>query len=123
MALTKREREFIEEMSRRQDQLELIIASRMGGLPGRGLQMIDQELGERGFLLNRSNTENNMLAGEIGKKLGVGARKVIIKKKRKVSAYQREFGRQLKKLKKKHPRTNISQLMRKSHVLTRKLRK
>lgn len=43
--------------------------------------------------------------------------------KRKVSAYQREFGRQLKKLKKKHPRSKISGLMKKAHVATRKARK
>lgn len=42
------------------------------------------------------------------------------KKKRKVSNYQKEFGKQLKKLKKKHPRTKISNLMGKAHRLTRK---
>jgi hypothetical protein len=45
------------------------------------------------------------------------------KRKRKVSAYQREFGKQLKKLKKKHPRTKISQLMKRAHIATRKVRK
>ena len=42
------------------------------------------------------------------------------KKKRKVSNYQKEFGKQLKKLKKKHPRTKISKLMGKAHRATRK---
>jgi len=45
------------------------------------------------------------------------------KKKRKVSAYQKEFGRQLKKLKKKHPKTPVSRLMKRAHIATRKARK
>ncbi|GAI75916.1 unnamed protein product [marine sediment metagenome] len=53
------------------------------------------------------------------------ARKLIQlpKKKRKVSAYQKEFGRQLKALKKKHPKTPVSRLMKRAHVATRKARK
>jgi len=42
------------------------------------------------------------------------------KKKRKVSKYQKEFGRQLKKLKAKHPRTKIQNLMKRAHSATRK---
>jgi hypothetical protein len=42
------------------------------------------------------------------------------KKKRKVSTYQKEFGRQLKKLKAKHPRTQIKNLMKRAHSATRK---
>jgi len=45
------------------------------------------------------------------------------KKRKKVSKYSREFGIQLKKLKKKHPRTKMSQLMAKAHVRTRKAMK
>lgn len=45
------------------------------------------------------------------------------KPKRKVSAYQREFGRQLKKLKKKHPRTPVTRLMKRAHAATRKARR
>jgi len=43
-----------------------------------------------------------------------------MKKKRKVSKYQKEFGRQLKKLKAKHPRTKIQNLMKRAHLATRK---
>jgi len=42
------------------------------------------------------------------------------KKKRKVSKYQREFGRQLKLLKAKHPRTPVTKLMKKAHTATKK---
>ena len=42
-----------------------------------------------------------------------------IKKKRKVSAYQKRFGIELKKLKKLHPRTKIQNLMKKAHRRTR----
>jgi hypothetical protein len=47
----------------------------------------------------------------------------IHKKKRKVSSYSKEFGIQLKKLKKKHPRTPITKLMKRAHAATRKARK
>jgi len=42
------------------------------------------------------------------------------KKKRKVSRYQKAFGKHLKALKRKHPRTSISVLMKKAHVATRR---
>jgi len=42
------------------------------------------------------------------------------KKKRKVSKYGREFGRQLKALKRKHPRSKITSLMSRAHRATRK---
>tara|TARA_Y100001938_G_C7763101_1_gene269507 strand:- start:117 stop:383 length:267 start_codon:yes stop_codon:yes gene_type:complete len=42
------------------------------------------------------------------------------KKKRKVSRYQREFGRQMKKLKAAHPRTKVTALMARGHSATRK---
>ena len=44
---------------------------------------------------------------------------VVVKKKRKVSKYGKEFGQQLTALKKKHPRTNVNQLMEKAHSKTR----
>jgi len=45
------------------------------------------------------------------------------KKRRKVSRYSREFGRQLKALKRKHPRSKMSSLMSQAHVRTRKAMK
>ena len=52
------------------------------------------------------------------------AEEVVVKKaKRKVTKYQRELGRQLKKLKKKHPRTPVSKLMKRAHRATKKVMK
>jgi len=78
--------------------------------------------------------------GEIAKRLAPSGRDVIRrsgqfarhmimpdlpsrKKKRKVSSYSKEFGIQLKKLKKKHPRTPVTKLMKRAHAATRKARK
>lgn len=44
----------------------------------------------------------------------------VARKKKKVSKYSREFGRQLKKLKAKHPRTKVSSLMKRAHRATKK---
>lgn len=41
-------------------------------------------------------------------------------KKRRRSKYSRELGRQLKMLKKKHPRTAVTALMKRAHRATRK---
>lgn len=41
-------------------------------------------------------------------------------KKRKKSKYQRELGKQLKMLKKKHPRTKVTALMKRAHRATKK---
>ena len=42
------------------------------------------------------------------------------RKKRKPSKYQKELGKQLKMLKKKHPRTKIINLMKRAHRATKK---
>ena len=42
------------------------------------------------------------------------------KKKRKVSKYQKEFGKQLKMVKAKHPRTPVTRLMKRAHSATKK---
>lgn len=45
------------------------------------------------------------------------------KKKRKVSAYQREYKKQFKALKKKHPKTQFKTLVKRAHAATRAKRK
>ena len=44
-------------------------------------------------------------------------------KKRKKSKYGKELGRQIKLLKKKHPRTPVTKLMKRAHRATRKAMK
>ena len=41
-------------------------------------------------------------------------------KKRKKSKYSKELGRQIKMLKRKHPRTKVTALMKRAHRATRK---
>jgi len=67
-------------------------------------------------------TRQMMNGGGSTRKTRVPILKSATKKKqtRKVSAYQKRFGINLKKLKRKHPRTDISVLMKKSHRITRR---
>lgn len=44
----------------------------------------------------------------------------VPKQKRKISKYQKRFGVHLKRLKRAHPRTNISVLMKKAHRATKR---
>tara|TARA_R110002124_G_scaffold147343_1_gene312561 strand:+ start:351 stop:593 length:243 start_codon:yes stop_codon:yes gene_type:complete len=46
--------------------------------------------------------------------------KALTKPKRKVSKYGKEFGKQLKALKAKHPRTKVTQLMSQAHRNTKR---
>lgn len=87
-------------------------------------------------LINAPTVGMNPLTGEIGRiDEGFGDTRSLdlarsmqfdrqnvlpAKKKRKVSKYQKEFGKQLKMLKKKHPRTAVTKLMKKAHTATRK---
>lgn len=45
------------------------------------------------------------------------------KKKRKVSKYSKQFGKEMKKLIAKHPRTKVTALMPRAHRATRKAMK
>jgi len=47
----------------------------------------------------------------------------VSKKKKKISKYGKEFGKQLKSLIKKHPRTKVTQLMSQAHRATKKAMK
>lgn len=44
----------------------------------------------------------------------------VVTRRRKRSKYSKELGRQLKMLKKKHPRTKVTALMKRAHRLTKK---
>jgi len=58
-----------------------------------------------------------------GRKVVRGTKSVAKKIKRKASPYQQEVGRQLKKLKKAHPRTKVTSLMKRAHRAAKKVRR
>ena len=75
--------------------------------------------------MTRSGEITRRLGRDVIRRSGQFSRANILpslpgKKKRKVSKYQKEFGKQLKKLKAKHPRTKITRLMKRAHSATRK---
>jgi len=74
-------------------------------------------------LLSIARMEDPLLSEGAQSRLGDAAMRGMIPKlkpKRKVSKYSKAFGRQLKALKKKHPRSKIGSLMSQAHVKTRK---
>jgi len=121
MALTAAERRMVEELTERQRQLEMIIGRALGGNLGGAFVNLYHENPLNSPFTNLS--QHNMAAAELGASVRTKRKRAKKKVTRKVSGYQKEFGKQLKKLKKKHPRTNISTLMKRAHKATRKVRK
>tara|TARA_R100001443_G_scaffold115977_1_gene135077 strand:- start:1696 stop:2070 length:375 start_codon:yes stop_codon:yes gene_type:complete len=124
MALTAKEKRMIAEIIDRQMQLEQFIASRAHPLAGLGMRVSHADPFNSPFVLDRDERISALTAGaSAGKRAGRGLRRKI-KRTRKVSPYQKEFGRQFKAVKKAHPRTSVSVLMKKAHRNTkRKMRK
>ena len=71
--------------------------------------------------LSRAGCESLIKPG--GRKVRSKVKQKLTRTKRKASAYQKEVGRQLKALKKKHPRTDVTKLMKKAHRQAKRLRK
>lgn len=117
MALSKKERELINALVTNQMRLEQMIVSQISPAAGLGYRVMRADPFDSPLIISGDeNRAISLAAASAGKKVGRA-------KRRKVSAYQREFGRQLKRLKKKHPRTDISKIMKKAHVATRRTRK
>jgi len=117
MALSRSERELIDNLVNSVMRMEQIIVSQISPGAGLGYRVMRQDPFNSPLII--SAEENRALA----RKAGAAGKRAGKAKRRKISAYQREFGRQLKRLKKKHPRTDISKLMKKAHVATRKARR
>ena len=104
------------------DVIELLAKILIEGRGGGVISPNDPQFGIGGSALPRKSrsriTSSRTRTGSSRR-----ARGLLPKPKRKVSAYQKEFGRQLKMLKKKHPKTPVSRLMKRAHVATRKARK
>ncbi|GAH05242.1 unnamed protein product [marine sediment metagenome] len=94
--------------------MEFIIQGRTGLPPFPN----DSKFGIGGSNLSRKSSSRSTATA--GKRSGRMDKVPIPKKKRKVSRYQRVFGKNLKALKRKHPRSSISVLMKKAHRMTRK---
>lgn len=117
MALSARERALIDAIVESQLRLEQIVASQISPAAGLGVRLMRADPLDSPFVISaEEHRRTSRRAASAGKRAG-------IKTRRKVSGYQKEFGKQLKKLKKKHPRTNISTLMKRAHKATRKVRK
>jgi len=103
----------------RERQLQVLlagIAAEQGAAAGATAGAAIPALGVAGAPLGAA------LGGYIGGELGLAAGAQVPKVRKKVSAYSKELGRQLKKLKKKHPKTAQSALMKKAHSATKKIR-
>ena len=57
---------------------------------------------------------------ELRRKTKGAARKAVQVPARKASAYQKQLGIEMRKLKKKHPKTPMSKLMKRAHIAARK---
>jgi len=68
---------------------------------------------DRNGQVSRSNQFGNQFSQQ----------RTIPRKKRKVSAYSKRFGLELKKLKKLHPRTKVQDLMKRAHRATKRAMK
>jgi len=119
--MTPQERRMLEALIDSQMRVEMLVAQ-MASRPTMGLstalmRLKHEDPFDSPLIFDR---EERIALGE---KVVDGTIGSVKKAKRKVSGYQREFGRQLKKLKKKHPRTKVSALMKRAHRATKKVRK
>jgi hypothetical protein len=109
-----------------EDVLEFLMMIK-GGDAGRGLDYGPQTGLVEAIRGDRESARKKASGRRLSpRRSGYGLRvpgRAAPKKKRKVSPYQKEFGRQLKKLKRKHPRTPVQKLMKRAHAATRKARR
>lgn len=90
-------------------------------------QMLEKTLLDSGLdpdiakTLSRAGCES--LIKPTGAKVRRKVKEKISKKKRGATAYQKAVGRELKALKKKHPRTSITSLMKRAHRAAKRSRK
>lgn len=124
MALSASEKRLIADLIDRQLQLESFIASRISPVAGLGTRVSHVDPLNSPLVFGR---DDRIAIAEHGARTGKRAGRRVrskIKRSRKVSPYQKEFGRNFKAMKKAHPRTSVSVLMKKAHTKTkRKMKK
>jgi len=101
------------------DVIELLAKILIEGRGGGIISPTDPQFGIGGAALPGSSNRSRRGAATTSSR-SRSAKVGTIKRTRKVSAYQKRFGMHLKRLKKAHPRTDISQLMKKAHRATRR---
>ena len=84
-------------------------------------QLLEAAAGRVGFMVGGRVGEDAAqdLVGNLTEHVDIAAHKAV-GKKRKISKYQKAFGRELKKLKSRHPRTSVKNLWKRAHKATRK---
>lgn len=117
MALSAKEKQLIDALVESHLRLEQLIVGQISPLAGLGLRVRNSDPLNSPLIFSEAEKKAML------KRTGAAAKSAGRAKRRKVSAYQKAFGVELKKLKKKHPRTNISVLMKKAHRATKKKRK
>lgn len=118
MPLTAEEQRIIERLVDSQLRLERMMGSMMGGTLGSvGVNLWQRDVLDSPLILDRQERI------DLARKTARVSKAAGKKTRRKVSGYQKEFGIQLKKLKKKHPRTKIGTLMKRAHKATKKVRR
>lgn len=91
-------------------------------LDGDGVNDIEQGLALRKSQLNGKSRDQKS-SSKRTRSFSPAQIRAVAPKKRKVSAYQRRFGVEMKKLIKAHPRTPRTKLMKRAHTATKKAMK
>jgi len=93
---------------------KILIAGRGGGV----VNPLDPQFGIGGDAITSKTKRSRGTTSRT--KTSRSAKVPVLKQKRKISKYQQRFGVHLKRLKRAHPRTNISVLMKKAHRATKR---
>jgi len=125
------ESRLADDLQRELDKLDEVVAEEAyNDLSDMAEEMQDQRLENALAKIGRRRPTQFRTGRQVIRRSGQFRRDLILprtrtpaKKKRKVSKYQKEFGKQLKKLKAKHSRTPITKLMKRAHTATRKAMK
>jgi hypothetical protein len=114
--MASREDELVDALLRAHTLIEQMVGAAFGPVGSGLIRLHQKDMIGGGLMPTHSKGQKIIRRGRTDAKK-------IIKAKRKVSGYQKEFGRQMKKLIKAHPRTPRTRLMKRAHRATKKARK
>lgn len=100
---------MIDRIIDRQIALENLIVGRISPAAALGLRVMREDPFDSPLIISEKEHRS------ISKRSAAAGKKVARSKKRKVSAYQKAVGKALKDLKKQHPRTPVTKLMKRAH--------